>query len=461
MPITNLFIFRRDLRTVDNHALNAAAADGASVMPVFIYNRQQTSPRRNRYFSRRAFDYMNVSISDLIAIGCPALGCYETSGDDLKIIKRIVQEARPAGVYFNADLASPFARARDQRIADFCAAAGIECHRITTDYSLVDPSQMAKSYQKMNAFVKKYLSGLQKELNSKKIDVGLQGRVKWVACPCKSGRIEPHKPKSSKNKKPNKSQTNRALALDILQEIKQGKFSRYATTRDDIPNERGTTRLSVHLKFGVVSVREAFAAARGVPALQREFLIRAFYDQVAYHFKLLPLRREPEWNDPRAPRHFEAWTRGRTGFPLVDAAMRQLSATGFMHNRCRMLVASFLVKALHVDWREGERWFATQLVDYHPAANNGGWQWAAGTGTDSQPYFRFFSPWIQSAKHDPDADYIKRHVPELRDVPAKAIHTWFKAHAAYPGASYPAPIVDNGIEVKKTLAAYKMLYKKP
>ena len=444
--MTVLFIFRRDLRIIDNRGLHAAAMTKESIMPIFIYNQTQTKPARNKYFSQRAFDFLNVCITDL-SIDCLSLRCYETKQDDISVLKSIIKSTKKSkqdqitSIYFNADLASPFAIERDRLLAEFCKTQDIKCVACTSEYSLVDPSKMAKPYQKITAFYNKYHTTIDATI-TKEVD-----QSQFIPCPCKTSQVSIKKGIKA---------VNRPAALQKLAMIKAKKFKAYGTTRDDISNEQGTTRLSAYLKFGCISVREAFNAAAGNTALQREFIIRAFYDQLAFHFKFKPLKyADKKWTG--SDKNFDAWTRGETGFPLVDAAMRQLANTGFMHNRCRMLVASFLVKTLHIDWRRGEQWFAQQLIDYHPASNNGGWQWASGTGSDTQPYFRYFSPWIQSAKHDPQAVYIKRYIPELEKVPVKAIHTWFKSYQTFQDTNYPAPIVDLQTEIKKTMTEYKEL----
>ena len=162
---------------------------------------------------------------------------------------------------------------------------------------------------------------------------------------------------------------------------------------------------------------------------------------------------EIKWSNSKA--NFQKWCDGKTGFPIVDACMRQMNTTGFMHNRGRMIVASFLTKDLLIDWRWGEKYFATQLQDYNISANNGGWQWAAGTGTDSQPYFRIFNPWTQTKSYDPNCEYIKKWVPELEDVDNKDIHDWEKKYKLYKDLKYPEPIVNHKEERLNTLKVYK------
>jgi deoxyribodipyrimidine photo-lyase len=232
----------------------------------------------------------------------------------------------------------------------------------------------------------------------------------------------------------------------------------------------GTSVLSPYLHFGVLGLRTAVHHAR--QAIQRapdesahqsatiwlnELIWREFYIHILYHFPhVYSGNFRPEYDQIRwqnDPGDFEAWTQGRTGYPVVDAAMRQLLATGWMHNRARMITASFLVKDLLIDWRWGERWFMQNLLDADLAANNGGWQWTAGTGTDAAPYFRIFNPILQSKKFDPDGVYIRRWVPELAGLSRAQIHEPWEKGGAVPG--YPEPIIDHRIARDRTLAAYK------
>ena len=190
-----------------------------------------------------------------------------------------------------------------------------------------------------------------------------------------------------------------------------------------------------------------------------ELIWREFYMHILYHFPHVDrgnFRSEYDalpWRD--APDDLQAWKEGQTGYPIIDAAMRQLAQTGWMPNRARMIVASFLTKDLLIHWQEGERHFLHWLIDGDPAANNGGWQWAAGTGTDAQPYFRIFHPVSQSHKYDPNGDYIRRWIPELRDVPARSIHAPWQM--ASPPPHYPQPIVDHALARERTLAVFKSL----
>jgi deoxyribodipyrimidine photo-lyase len=241
--------------------------------------------------------------------------------------------------------------------------------------------------------------------------------------------------------------------------------------RRDYPAAKGPSYLSVHLRFGTVSIRELAARAyveggKGAETWLSELVWREFYFAVLHHFPHVvghAFKRELEdvvfENDPGK---WRAWCAGQTGYPLVDAAMRQIDRTGYMHNRLRMVAASFLVKDLHVDWRWGERYFADHLNDFDLAANNGGWQWAASTGCDAQPYFRIFNPVTQSRRFDPEGKFIRRYVPELARVPDRYVHApWTmrpvdqEAAGCVIGRDYPAPVVDHDRARQLTLERYR------
>jgi deoxyribodipyrimidine photo-lyase len=234
---------------------------------------------------------------------------------------------------------------------------------------------------------------------------------------------------------------------------------------------KGVSYLSAHNRFGTISIRELARTARagagpGPATWLSELVWRDFYFQILWHHPHAAsgaFRREYDAIDwPGTDDHFAAWCEARTGFPIVDAAMRQINATGYMHNRLRMIVASFLVKDLLVDWRRGERYFAGRLVDFDLAANNGGWQWAASTGCDAQPYFRIFNPVSQSQRFDPGGRFIRRYLPELAHVPETFVHApWTmppleqQACGCVIGRDYPAPVVDHAVQRERALGLFK------
>ena len=274
-----------------------------------------------------------------------------------------------------------------------------------------------------------------------------------------------------------------SVALDLptgmsgareLFEAFRPRLEAYRAQRD-YPAIRGVSYLSAHLRFGTISVRALARAAReaggeGAGTWLGELIWRDFYFAILDHFphvvghSFRPAYDAIVWED--WPEGFAAWCEGRTGFPLVDAAMRQLRETGYMHNRLRMLTASFLTKDLGIDWRQGEAWFAQQLTDFDLAANNGGWQWAASTGCDAQPWFRIFNPVTQSEKFDPQGKFIRRYVPELKDIPEKWVHAPWQMPAAEQerlgiviGRDYPAPIVDHAVARERTLERFSVVKK--
>jgi deoxyribodipyrimidine photo-lyase len=258
--------------------------------------------------------------------------------------------------------------------------------------------------------------------------------------------------------------------------VNGGYIYQYASGRDR-QDLTGTSQLSPYLRFGMLSPRQAVSAAmkaiqaatdaeerKGAETWLNELIWREFYIHILYHFPQVRRRnfrlQNVRWENN--PDLFSAWCAGRTGYPVVDAAMRQLVESGWMHNRGRMIVASFLTKDLLIDWRWGEKFFMQHLIDGDPAANNGGWQWTAGTGTDAAPYFRIFNPVSQSMKHDPEGTYIRRWLPELRDVPDEFIHEPWKmpadvqrASGCIIGLNYPSPIVDHALAKERALEAYR------
>jgi deoxyribodipyrimidine photo-lyase len=258
-----------------------------------------------------------------------------------------------------------------------------------------------------------------------------------------------------------------ALFRDFIERI-----DAYAATRD-YPAVKGCSYLSAHLRFGTISIRQLAAHAygqggRGAETWLSELIWRDFYHAILWHHPRVatqcfkPAFDALRWD--RSPDLFAAWCAGRTGYPLVDAAMRQLTHSGWMHNRLRMVTASFLTKDLGLDWRQGEAWFAEKLLDFDLAANNGGWQWAASTGCDAQPWFRIFNPVTQSEKFDAEGRFIRRYVPELADIPNKFIHAPWKMSTAEQatcgvsiGRDYPAPVVDHAVARTRTLARFKAI----
>jgi len=445
--LTSLVIFRRDLRLHDNTGLNEALRLSGKVIPCFIFDPRQIDP--HTYQSKPALRFMLQSINDLerqLQEAGGRLALYQATPQE--VIAQLVAQQQIEAVFINRDY-TPFSRMRDAEIADVCTQLGVALH-IMPDALLIEPELAVKNdrtpYKVFTAFynhARLFPVALPQALikpNFLNIATGLVVDQIRAACD-QTMAIMPG---------------GRQQVLSILSHL--NNYQDYAHSRD-YPFQNATSKLSAHIKFGTCSIREVYYAIveqlGSEHPLLRQLYWRDFFTHIAFHFPRVFGRAfiekfaNLEW-DNKAD-YFQAWCEGKTGFPIVDAGMRELNETGFMHNRVRMITASFLVKDLHVDWRWGERYFAQHLVDYDPSVNNGNWQWAASTGCDAQPYFRIFNPWTQQQKFDPDCRYIKRWIPELKDITVDRIHRWDKKQAE---CSYPAPIIDHGWESRITKEQY-------
>ena len=454
----NVFIFRRDLRYEDNTAFNHLLMQSTrKILPIFIFNPTQIHKQNNPYYSGPAVEFMIECIRDVKGIQCMV-------GDDIHVLETILRKHIIDVVAFNNDH-TPFAKARDERIQQWCVEKGIACH-MSPDYVLFDYDDIktdgGRHYEVYTPFYKKCIKHISKvhapiEHRHQSVTARL---LTFPGC-IKPDTMAPHHATPARDIK-----GGRTNALMILDRIKSKEFKKYDKERD-YPSLNKTTRLSPYLKFGCISIREAFFASKKAYGLNhglvRELLWREFYAHLCWHVPRVlqgrPMRTKFDslitWEQgPTQDEYFKKWCSGHTGFPFVDAGMRCLKTTGFLHNRLRMIVAMFLTKDLLVDWRLGERYFATQLVDYDPASNSGGWQWAASVGADAQPYYRIFNPWLQSEKFDKDAAFIKTYVPELKQIPAKSIHKWYQDHELFKNIGYPAPIVQHKEQTTKVLAYF-------
>ncbi|MDD2660175.1 MAG: deoxyribodipyrimidine photo-lyase [Methylococcales bacterium] len=447
--VNSLLIFRRDLRVHDNTALNEALRLSGQVLPCFIFDPRQIEP--HPYQSKPALQFMLQSISDLqqqLQSAGAKLGLYHALPE--QVIRSVHEQQHIQAVFINRDY-TPFSRRRDDEIANICQKLGISLHTLP-DALLTEPEQAMKSDQTPYKVFTAFYNNARH--NHVALPQALTGKNFW---PPASDFTVDQLGLSFTESKPDVIQGGRNNALAILDQLE--KQADYQNTRD-FPALDATSKLSAHLKFGTCSVREVYYAITeqlgSEHPLLRQLYWRDFFTHIAYHFpqvfgrpfleKFTNLR----WDNNRD--YFQAWCDGETGFPIVDAGMRELNSSGFMHNRLRMIAASFLVKDLHIDWRWGERYFAQHLVDYDPCVNNGNWQWAASTGCDAQPYFRIFNPWLQQQKFDPECRYIHRWIPELKTLLPKTIHHWNKKHH---DCNYPAPIIDHARESQITKARFK------
>jgi deoxyribodipyrimidine photo-lyase len=453
---------RRDLRLADNPALAAAAKTGAPVIPVFIDD--------DRHLGGAARWWRGRSLAafgrDLAALGSRLV---IRQGDSLDQIMSLISETGAAVLHFNRRF-EPRGLAQDARIVAEARAAGIEVHehagnRLHEPWALKTQKgdsfrvftpfwrRLAASYRPPEAYpTPRFLAAPGAWPQS------IESAIIQVTAPWSAGMTTQWRP-------------GEAGALALLQRL-PAKLTRYNALRDR-PDIEGTSRLSPHLAWGEISVHEIWrrlsnAGNPGENGFLRELGWRDFNAHLLYHFPRLPVQ---PWSSRfqgfpyrQAPEEFEAWCKGRTGYPLVDAGMRELWTTGWMHNRVRMIVASFLVKDLLVDWRQGEKWFWDTLVDADLAQNAGNWQWVAGSGADAAPYFRIFNPTTQSARFDPDGSYIRRWLPELAKLPAPFLHAPASAPAKELaragidlGRDYPRPIVAHDAARARALGIYKEL----
>lgn len=463
--------FRRDLRIFDNQALSYASQQrGGHVIPLFIVDEtlvrsSRVGPNRLAFLAQR----LRTLHAELQQHGSGLLIAY---GDPRDIIPAIVRTYQATLVTWERDTA-PWARQRDKEVAQRIQAIGIEGKTFAT-LTIQHPSSIKSGAgTPYTVFTPYYRNWLRSLTLPAAVDVPTFIRhpdqpdtPQWPAWPATTVTL----PDSSAQ-----------YAQQRLKDFASTAVSNYTTGRDMLA-QTGTSRLSAHLRFGILSPQSmarfaqiqmeqhpATADTRSGPEVWlSELAWRDFYHQILYHFPHVrsgAFRRDYDavpWHNDTAL--FAAWCDGRTGYPIVDAAMRQLRQEGWMHNRARMIVSSFLTKDLLVDWRWGERYFMQHLIDGDTAANNGGWQWAAGTGTDAQPYFRIFNPTSQGQKFDPDGRYVKTYVPELRYVPTKYIHSpWLlkgsdmRQARIVVGSDYPLPIVDHATQRQAALAMYQVI----
>ena len=428
-----IFWFRRDLRLHDNHGLYAALSSGHRVIPIFIFDTNilsllPTYDRRIDYIHQHVQELSN----ELQKVGSE-LQVY--AGNPVEIFSHLIQTMHFHALFYNEDY-EPYAIERDTAISSLCKLHNIK-HHAHTDHVIFHPNTVLKDKQKPYTVFTPYSKKWKQAYSISNIPNFPSETLLRNCMPLPPQGIPSIE--SLGHQKTNITIPNKTISPSLLEH--------YHITRDEIYNSQGTSHMSVHLRFGTVSVRELFQSAWNVnETFCNELIWREFFIMILWHFPETEHQsfqtkfQHLPWDNNET--YINAWKTGKTGYPLVDAGIRELLETGYMHNRVRMLTASFLCKHLLTDWKIGERFFAEKLNDFELASNIGGWQWAAGTGCDAAPYFRVFNPYTQQKKFDPAWEYIKKWVPEIHSL------------------HYPQPIVDHNTARKQALAFYSSSTKK-
>jgi deoxyribodipyrimidine photo-lyase len=448
--------FRRDLRLADNPALAAALANHSDVVPLFVLDPAllDVSGMPRRAFLMNALRDLDVSMNGALVL---------RSGNPVDEVAAVAQEVGAHDVFIAGDFA-PYGMRRDAAVRTRLESSGCRLHVVGSPYA-VDPGTVTKDdgspYSVFTPFSRRWLEcGWNRPIDA-------PSKPSWCGRGDVASEPLPEPP---------------AVAFELPPSGEEGAHAQWAEFRDrgddgldgyaerrNLPGVPGSSRLSTALRWGLVHPRQLLADLRtgkSHESYRSELAWREFYADVLYRVP------ESSWRNlnrkldgiefdtgERAQSNFATWCRGETGYPIVDAAMRELLTTGWMHNRTRMIVASFLVKDLHLPWQWGAKFFMQHLVDGDLASNAHGWQWTAGTGTDAAPYFRVFNPVLQGERYDPDGDYVRRFVPELEALPAGSIHAPFDSKRKGSGVplGYVPPIVDHSVERDVALARYKAL----
>jgi deoxyribodipyrimidine photo-lyase len=473
---TAIVWFRRGVRVRDNHALTEAVKSAETIVPVFILDptiltHPTTAPVRARFL----FESLQSLDGELRKIGGQLIMRHGKPAEELE---RLVHETGATALFFGREY-EPYGRERDKAVIEAMRKRGVTVTE-TDDHLLTEPGEvMSKSGTAYTVF-----TPYKRVWFEQAMDAPLPAPKRIVLPDGLHSEAIPEVPASvgvseeyGGNAPEVRVKGGEAEGAKWLQKFLDSCLGEYAAERD-YPSHEGTSRLSAYLRMGVISPRQIFDAVRsrreespgkvagGALTFLSELAWRDFYYQILFHFPHVqngafkPVYDGIQWENDDAL--FAAWRDGKTGYPIIDAASRQMNAQGWMHNRARMISASFLCKDLLCDWRLGERIFMQRLVDGDQASNNGGWQWAAGTGTDAQPFFRIFNPVSQGEKFDADGAYVKQWCPELRRIPAKYVHKPWELSAAEQeavgcvlGRDYPRPIVDHKVQREKALSLYR------
>lgn len=427
-PKHNIFWFRRDLRLDDNHGLFEALQSGVPVKSVFVFDREILDKLDNPDDRRVLFIYQSLGRikEKLQAMGSDLWVFYGKPED---IWTSLLQAGNIQNVYSNKDY-EPYAIKRDEKIGRLCGEKGVGFFQFK-DQVIFECAEVVKDDGKPYTVYTPYSKRWKMRFESDMIN------------PFPTETLSANFLNEKSEPMPSLTEMGfKEASFDFPDSAPDEEIIKAYAQQRDIPSVRGTTRMSVHLRFGTISIRRLTRIAMQLSEkFLNELIWREFYMQILWHFphvitsSFKPRYDLIQWRNNVD--EFEKWCKGETGYPIVDAGMRELLATGFMHNRVRMIVASFLTKHLLIDWRWGEAWFARHLLDFEQASNNGGWQWAAGSGVDAAPYFRVFNPTLQTLKFDPEFNYIRHWVPEWNTL------------------QYTRPIVEHDFARKRCLDIYQ------
>ena len=443
----SVFIFRRDLRLEDNTGLIVACKNSSKVIPCFILDERLVDRSSKKYSNFRLqflYDCLNDLDERLVEENSHL---YFFNDTPTNTIKRLAKEIRVDAVFFNTDY-TPFSKKRDLQIKEICDRLSIQCE--TTEDTLLHQIETIK---KKNGEPYKVFTAFQNKAREYK--VRKPQSYEFSNLESKSVGFETSKKKIQEvlinSNEKNTIKGGRKESLRLLENI--SKLKNYEVERN-YPFINGTSKLSAHNRFGTCSIREVYSKIEEELGRNHQLITeiywREFFTYIMYYFpesfslEFNKKFRRIKWNQDKS--NFSKWCNGKTGFPIVDAGMRELNKTGHMHNRVRMIVASFLTKDLHIDWRLGEEYFAAKLIDYDPSVNIGNWQWAASTGCDAQPWFRIFNPLLQQEKYDSECKYIKKWVEEIEKLEPAEIHS--KKKYLHKNSSYPQPIVEHKKEAE-------------
>jgi deoxyribodipyrimidine photo-lyase len=463
--MTSLFIFTRDLRLEDNTGLILALKNSTNVIPAFIFDSNQISDE-NSYKSNNCVQFMIECLEELNE-SLENKGSrlyYFYSKDYEKTITNIINKSEKyeiKSIYITMDY-TPYAKKRENILNKVCKKLNINLF-VIEDHMLTGYDNVKKDNGEYYVKFTPYFRAALKHKINEPVKNNYKNYIK------KTYKIDGEYTKDIHSfYEENKNlivNGGRSKALLILKKIKN--FKDYNVERE-IPSHNGTTKLSAYIKFNVVSIREVYEVFKSNLSNSNKLLTqlywRDFYMQIMNNFEV---KRKEKYNSiewENNPTYIKKWKTGKTGIPIIDAAMTEMNTTGWMHNRCRMIVSNFLIKILRCDWTIGEKYFAQNLVDYDYCNNKGGWLWNCGSkelsglsfSLDSQPFFRVFNPWRQAENYDSECEYIKKWILELKDVPNKDILNWNESYEKYKKIDYPKPIVEDiQGEFKKTLKLLK------